>query len=173
MRRVSSLAAVLGLFAALGVALVVSAEGDSPAPGTPLTKDEYFNETLHFMDEESKSERLYYDIAINPRPRRKCAPVAHHYLSMLRGMLAEAQQVVPPPEIADVNSRLIAAGQKIVRGVSRLAKRTRSGRVVCESDVGEIVKHEFSSEVYDVYLHSRFEQPLQRLRDLGYTLSGE
>jgi hypothetical protein len=165
-------AAILAVALALGL-MVVSADGDSQTPGAPLTKSEYFSESFHFMDEESKSEDLYYRLALKNLTRSKCAASARKYDAKLRRMVSEAGEIVPPPEIADLHSRLLMEADGLVRKVARVARQAKSGRWVCGYDLEHPRANDISHRIYRLYGRSGIDSTLEQLADLGYLPSGE
>jgi hypothetical protein len=154
------------------VAVVTSAGSQAPSD-RPLTKQEYFEESLHFMGEESKSERLYYKMAVHDLPRSKCAASARKYRHKLAHMTGEASPLIPPPEIADIHTRLLTEATGIVRKVARIARQTKTGRWVCGDDLEHPRSNEIADGIYRAYRRSDLEPTLQQLRDLGYIPSGE
>jgi hypothetical protein len=162
----SSLIAATAIYLGAG-----SAAGQ--AEGTPLTKSEYFNASVHFFEEQAPTDRLYYKMAVVEFPQKRCAALAHRYDNRLAAILTEATEIVPPPEIASIHAALLQAGQRNVIGISRAAKRARHGKLVCGEDIEHPVKNELADRIYRVYQRSGFDQALQQLRDLGYIPSGE
>ncbi len=149
------------------------AASQTPSAGGPLTKEDYFQESLHFMGEESKSERLYYKMSVRDLPHSKCAASAGKYQRMLAHMTDEARPLIPPPEIAEIHMRLLSQAGGIVRKVGRIARQTRNGRWLCGDDLEHPRANEIAARIYRVYRRSGLEPTLQQLRDLGYVPSGE
>jgi hypothetical protein len=165
---------LLSLVSVSAVSLMLaggSATGQSD--GTPLTKEEYRQASLHVFNEESKSSALYYQLAVDPLPRAKCASGARRYVRQLSHMLAEAAAVVPPQEIAGLHAQLLSRGSHIVRGVRRQARLAKRGKVVCGEEVGHPVANALADRIYRVYTRSRFDSPLEQLYDLDYLPGGE
>jgi hypothetical protein len=171
-RRTGLGSGVLAVGATTLVAFVATAGSQTPS-AQPLTKQEYFDQSLHYMDEESHSERLYYKVAVHELPRSKCAASARKYQGKLAHMVDEAAPVIPPPEIADIHGRLLTEAGGIVRKAARVAKQAKTGRWVCGDDLEHPRPNEISDRIYRIYRRSGLEPTLQQLRDLGYLPSGE
>jgi hypothetical protein len=172
------MARVFGIAAIAAVAGAVVAQATSPSaegvtPGQPLTKEEYFQASVHFGEEEGRSERLYYAFAVKPLTRGKCASLTRRYHRRLTAILAEAKTYVPPPEISDLHASLIATSDQIVRGVGRIARHARAGKVSCGDELGGSPEANAADKVYRLFSRSRFDEILKQLADLGYIPSGE
>jgi hypothetical protein len=167
------LAAIVGAFALLGAGVVIAADGESQTAGVPLSKEQYQQQGFHFENEVVKTNGLYYDLALDSLPRKKCGAGTRRYHRKLAAILSEASPTIPPPEIADVHSRLMAAARHIVRGVAQIAKRAQSGRFVCGYDIEHPAFNEVGTRIDRAYFHSGFDPALNQLYDLGYLLGGE
>jgi hypothetical protein len=167
------LTAGVGALAITFGGLAVAGQSRSQTPGAPLTKEEYQQQAFHFGDEVVKTNRLYYDLALEPFPRKKCGAGVRKYHRMLSAILGEASPLVPPPEIADIHARLMAGAGRIVRGVAHIAKRAQRGRLVCGYDIEHPAPNEVGNKINRAYFRSGFDPALNQLYGLGYVLGGE
>jgi hypothetical protein len=169
----TALGPALIVVAALALVAFVGTAGSQTPSGQPLTKQEYFNESIRFMEKEAKTNGLYYKLALDPLPPKKCASEARRYHGKLAQLLTEGTAVVPPPEIAEIHARLLATGGQVVRRIGRIAKRAKSGKVVCGEDFAHPAENEVARKIYRAYQRSGFDPTLEQLRNLGYVPSGE
>jgi hypothetical protein len=163
---------VLTIAAIALFAFIATADSQTPS-GEPLTKEQYFQESVRFMDRQAETDRLYYKLALDPLPPKKCASEARRYHGKLAQLLTEGTAVVPPTEIAEIHARLAAAGNQVVRRIGRIARRARSGKVVCGEDFARPAKNEVAQKIYRSYQRSAFDPTLEQLRDQGYVPGGE
>jgi hypothetical protein len=162
-----------GTVLALLVGLVLSTDSESQTAGAPLSKEEYQQQAFHFEGEVSKTDGIYYHLAIDHLRPPKCAAGVRRYHRRLAALVDEASPLLPPPEIAEVHARLMTGARRTVRGVSRFAKLAQSGRLICGEDAGETARNAVADKIYAAYRHSGLDQALNQLYDLGYVLGGE
>jgi len=168
--------AATGLVLAVGAVAFSSsaASSDTGDPGTPLTKEQYFDRSIQLMTEVDEAiNARYYQLALRAFPPKKCARIARRFNGRLASILAEAQTVNPPPEIASINSDLLVHGQQVVDGIGRAARRARHRKFVCGYDIVHPAPNRISRKISLVFERSGFDSTLQKLRDMGYVPSGE
>jgi hypothetical protein len=151
-----------------------AASSDTGDPGTPLTKEQYFDRSIQLMTEVDEAINARYDqLEARAFPPKKCARIARRFNGRLASILAEAQTINPPPEIASINSDLLVRGQQVVNGIDRAARRARHRKFVCGYDIVHPAPNRISRKISLVFERSGFDPTLQKLRDMGYVPSGE
>ena len=166
-------AILLVALTALAAYSAVAALGQASDPGTPLTKEEYFEQSVGVMAKVDKANFLLLKLDIHHFPRRQCAKEARRYDRRLVGIFNEASTVIPPPEISGIHDRLKTQAVNVLNAIHRISRRVKSGKVICGYDIEHPAPNRIGVKASKAYERSGFDQTLQQLRDLGYVPSGE
>jgi hypothetical protein len=165
MRLIATLVAAGAVFAATQIGAAAQ------SAGTPLTKEQYAERAFDLMEMESRSQDLYYDLALKRFEKRECVRKLKRYTRMIERVPAAADAEIPPAEIAADHDRLVVAGYQVVRRIGKTAGGVRAGKLRCGDYFGR-PSQDLAGRIYAIFSESPVDEIMGRFYDEGYILGG-
>jgi hypothetical protein len=145
----------------VGVCVGLLLTGSGCGGDSRLSKTEYETAVLGIVrDLEPEASHLFFDIVANDYALKECATKTSRFHGVLKEIVDRVEAVRPPSEVADLQTRFIAAARISVDEVDQAAADVRRGRLSCGRPL--------NLRIYGLPSTDRAQAVLREYRERGY-----